>query len=225
MSPYLEECKAANTYPYNFFQSEPFDSVEVGREYTLNDREIKCTEVLGPKRTAAARASGKTNMIQAAAGGTDKERFMEVNGLQGELLYAKLFNLYPGEQLEIRPRDAKDDRGDITHDGLKIDVKTTEYHTGRLTLSHWKQAEHIDALCLFTGKNGRFTFRGFYGSKELAHDDNFRCLPGRDKPQYIMEQRNLMSFAALKTSFAGLDRPPAKVEATSSVLTDFDYLN
>jgi len=145
---------------------------------------------------------------------------MEINGLQGELLYAKMFDLYPGEQLEIRPRDAKDDFGDIVHDGLKIDIKATEYHTGRLTLSHWKQAEHIDALCLFTGKNGRFTFRGFYWAKELAKEENFRCLPGRDKPQYIMEQRNLLSFDALKNR---TPQQPAVIQSATSI-TDFDYL-
>ena len=165
---YLAQCKFDNKYPFDFFKSKPFDSINVGQEYTLNEREIKATEFLGPKRTKAARASGKVNMIQSALGGSDKEKFMEINGLQGELLYAKIFNLYPGEQLEIRPRDAKDDFGDIVHDGLKIDIKSTEYHTGKLTLSHWKQAEHIDALCLFTGKNGTFTFRGFYWSKELT---------------------------------------------------------
>jgi len=218
---YLDQCKIAKKYPFDFFGSNPFDSIEVGQEYTLNEREVKATEVLGPKRTQAARASGKVNMIQAASGGSDKEKFMEINGLQGELLYAKMFNLYPGEQLEIRPRASKDDFGDIEHDDLIIDIKTTEYHTGRLTLSHWKQAEHIDALCLFTGKNGRFTFRGFYWAKELAKEENFRCLPGRDKPQYIMDQRNLLSFDALKNRTP--QQPPAVIQSATSI-TDFDYL-
>lgn len=227
MQKYLAECKANNTYPYEFFQSEPFDGIGVGGVYTLNEREITCTEKLGPMRTQAARAAGKHNMIQAAEGGTDKEKFMEINGLQGELLYAKMFNLYPTEQLEIRPRSVKEDAGDIVHDGLKIDVKTTEYHTGRLTLSHWKQAEHIDALCLFTGKNGKFTFRGFCWAKELAKDENFKCLPGRDKRQYIMEQKDLLSFETLKSG------KPTQQPVCDSFLrrvvgfrpvTDFDYL-
>lgn len=225
MKEYLADCKAKNVYPYEFFKSEPLGEVRIGQTYTLNEREIRATEILGPKRTQAARAAGKHNMIQAAEGGTDKEKFMEINGLQGELLYAKLYNLYPAEQLEIRPRSVREDAGDIVHDELKIDVKTTEYNTGRLTLSHWKQAEHIDALCLFTGKNGRFVLRGFYSAKELVKDENFRCLPGRDKPQYIMEQKSLLSFEELKNGRPTQDRVEERAEATHSTsITDFDYL-
>jgi len=194
---YLNDCKAKNVYPYKFFNSEPVKEVRIGQKYYLSSREIMATEYLGPKRTAASRASGKINMIKGANGGSEKEKFLEINGLQGELLFAKIFNVYPEEQLEIKPRDSKDDKGDVVYKNLRIDVKTTEFYTGRLTLSDWKHAQNIDALCLFTGMNGEFIFRGFYWAKELVKNENFRCLPGKTKPQYIMEQKNLLSFDQL----------------------------
>lgn len=191
MINYVNICCEKNIYPYKLFKSTNYDSVEIGKEYELNSTEIAITNLMGPERTKAARKSGKTNMLQCEK---EKEKFIEINGLQGELLYAKLFNLFPKEQLTIRPRKISEDFGDFYHNNLKIDVKTTEYSFGRLTLSSWKAAEHIDGLCLFTGMQGKFTLRGFCLTKDLIKASNFKNLPGRTKKQYIMEQTQLISY-------------------------------
>ena len=204
---YQQKCCNENRYPYILFGSEK-PEVVVGRTYSLTAREIEVCEFLGPLRTKASRDAGLKNMLQVPP---QKERFVEVNGIMGEFLYAKLFNFFPKEQFVIQPRKAKDDRGEFTHQGWQTDVKATEHHAGRLTLGHWKAATNIDLLCLFTNYGGRyddvtcrylwpeacvgqFKYRGFYPAKALAQPCNYGKMPLPN--QYTVTQDKLLTLEA-----------------------------
>jgi Family of unknown function (DUF5843) len=220
---YLEEKQASGGYPYDLFSSKMPSEVIIGNVYSLNEREYSIAQTLGPKRTEASRAAGMTNMLQCDR---RKECFVEVNGLAVELLYGKMFNLFPSEQLEVKARKSIDDYGEYSQCGRRIDTKATEYDNGRLTLGNWKAAAHVDLLALFTnfggnldksqfpwsyvwspGHQGEFKFRGFYPAKALARPENMGNLPGIEKQQYIMEQGRLLTMDKAIAMLEAMSQP------------------
>jgi hypothetical protein len=147
-------------------------------------------------------------MIQDGAPGSERERFIEQNGIAGELAFGKLFNLFPTSQISVAARKVKDDDGDFILDGLTVDVKTTEYATGKLTLASWKNNEtffdRVQAMSLMTGDirdvdnrrdanlpRAQYVWHGFMSSRDLCTGQRFKCLPGRDKREYIALQDEL----------------------------------
>jgi hypothetical protein len=191
---YVLRCQLENKYPYWLFESTQPQAVMKGRTYELNEIECRFVRWTAPQRTRAARAAGKVNMIQCAKSGSEKEKEKEIDGLEAELLYGKIFNLFPSEQIVVCPRNSCDDAGDYVHFSKRVDVKQTRYATGRMTLASWKHSLNIDLLSLFTGQDGRYTFRGFCTRGNLCREQNFQRLPGRESFQYILPQASLVEL-------------------------------
>lgn len=214
LDDYWEDCRERGVYPYKAFDLRPW-SEEIqplipskGFKVQLSKFEIASCLMIGPKRTQAARKAGVTNMIQDGKPGSDRERFIEQNGIAGELAFGKLFNVFPASQVSVAARKVKDDDGDFILDGLTVDVKTTEYATGKLTLASWKNNdtffERVQVMTLMTGDirdadnrrdpnlpRGQYVWHGFMSSRDLATGQRFKCLPGRDKREYIAHQDEL----------------------------------
>jgi hypothetical protein len=193
---FLLMCKVQNKYPFSIFNSIAIDYSKT-KIVKLSNIEVAICRFVGPLRTQAARQQNMTNMIQLAQSGTDSEAFAEINGLCGELVLGKYLNLYPYESLEISPRSIENDAGDYVVNGTTIDVKTTEYSYGRLTLANWKVQKKenyiakVQLLCLVTGdyrQSSNFIVQGFYPSRLLVAKENLKNLPGRTNKQYIVEQ-------------------------------------
>jgi hypothetical protein len=174
----------------------------------LSKFEIAFCLKVGPERTRAARNAGAYNMIQDGKPGSERERFIEQNGIAGELAFAKLFDIFPSGQLKVEARKAKDDDGDHILKEQVVDVKTTEYYTGRLTLATWKNNdtffERIHVMGLMTGDirdeenrrsgngpRGSYVWHGFMSSRDLAQPNRLGSLPGRDGREYIARQDEL----------------------------------
>ncbi len=180
--------KEENVYPFWLFNSKPVE----GNVVTLSPMEQVMCRHVGPMRTQAARENNLTNMRQVDS---EKEQFIEVNGLAAEVAYGKKFNLYPKDQLLVKARRAAEDAGDYLHNDEVVDVKVTEYATGRLTYSNWKKQDIVKVCCLFTGdyrKSWDFTFRGWMRLDDLCVESRLGFLPGRSKQQYIAEQKDLV---------------------------------
>lgn len=188
LSNKLLQNKEEGTYPYWAFNTKPVE----GNEVELSPVETIICRRVGPMRTKAARDNNLKNMRQV---NQEKEEFIEINGLAGELCYAKKFNLYPKDQLIVESRKSKDDCGDFIHNNCIVDVKTTEYSTGRLTCASWKNKDKVKVFCLFTGdyrKSWVYSFKGWMLSSDLCVAERFGVLPGRKRSQYIAEQKDLV---------------------------------
>jgi hypothetical protein len=179
-------------YPFDLFGS----TLPAGDDVVLNETEMEICKLIGPKRTAAARAAGRVNMRKADP---EKEKFIEINGLCGELTYAKRHNLYPFGQFEVKARSVRDDDGDHKHNGYVVDVKITEYQTGALSYADWKKKDTAHFLCLVTGDyriGSRFVIRGYMLSRELLAEDRLGAV-ARLPNQYGAEQRELYDLATV----------------------------
>ena len=234
ISEYWEICREKGHYPYRAMDRQPwFDEIErpvtsKGVVVQLSAFEIALALKLGPERTKAARKAGAWNMIQDGKPGSDRERFIEQNGIAGEIAFAKLFNIFPSGQLLIEARKAKDDDGDHVLEDRVIDVKTTEYPYGKLTLAPWKANEdffdRVHVLSLMTGdirsaeerrsgngKRGSYVWHGFISSRDIVNPTRLKPLPGRDKPEYIASQ------AELSDCLGDWPSPAARIEAVGVV--------
>lgn len=214
LNDYWEDCRERGVYPYKAFDLKPWGEEIAppvpakGYKVQLCKFEIASCLMIGPKRTQAARKAGVKNMIQDGTPGSERERFIEQNGIAGELAFGKLFNVFPTSQISVAARKVKDDDGDFILDGLTVDVKTTEYPSGKLTLAPWKNNDtffdRVQVMTLMTGDirdaesrrdaslpRGQYVWHGFMSSRDLATGQRFKFLPGRDKQEYIARQDEL----------------------------------
>jgi hypothetical protein len=187
----LLEDKEKNQYPYWLFDSCPCWDNRI----ELVEAEMDLCKTVGINRTKACRSAGLTNMLKDNPA---NEEFNEINGIAGELAYAKRYSLYPSGQFETSPRKAALDTGDFLHDGVSVDVKTTRYSTGRLTLSDWKHVEKVDVRCLITGnflRSSNYRIRGFMTTRDMTSPSRYSLLfdnaPGK---QFIANQNELYSM-------------------------------
>jgi hypothetical protein len=197
----LLDCKRDNVYPYalmNCVRPETFTPT-IDCAISLTPIELRLCEIMGPERTYCARKDKRCNMIKSGAGGSSRERFIEINGLCGELSAAKMLNIYPIDQFVLSSRTTKDDCGDLNCRGVVIDIKTTEYGNGKLTLATWKVTDResylgkIGALVLFTGdyrKSNDFYYRGAITTRSMLNRKP-SYLPGTTNEQYVVDQSEL----------------------------------
>jgi len=153
---------------------------------TLLPSEVRIARWIGQQRWESNRQAGVTN----AKVGDQGDAFTDQNGFGGELAFCKLFNTYP--DFSIAPRTALYDTGDTWLHGHPIDIKTTEYATGRLLAVPWKTPPTADCLLLFalmTGTLPTFTFRGFFAARDLLVPSRLGSLG--HGPTYIAEQSEL----------------------------------
>lgn len=198
----MTQCKNDNCFPFILDLGRKIEGLSI----PLSEHEIYVAKMIGPMRTAEARKQNKKNMRVVDP---KKEKFIEYTGIAGELAYAKKFNVYPHETFKVKARSIKEDMGDFIHTmdqtGRKfdhdfcVDVKTTEYETGRLFVADWKIKDKqaylnkIHSFALITGNidtGNVMTFRGFITSKDLI-DIPPRPLKMNGKPLHWARQNQL----------------------------------
>lgn len=146
---------------------------------TLNETEQRLCQFLAKKRADFDASSGTNPTVY---GGQDHSQ-MELNSLGGELAFCKAFNLYPDLDFEhFGTEDA------ITHQGFRVDVKTTEWKNGKLMVKAIDR-NHCDLYALMIGTFPEYQVAGFSSSAELFNESNLDVsLP---HPAYTMEQKCL----------------------------------
>ena len=117
--------------------------------------------------------------------GDQSDEETDLEGVAAELAFAKFYSQYPTGVFDIGARSSKkgeDKTGDITINGLIIDVKATTYSTGRLIAAEWKDHSHIDYYGLVVGSFPEYEVKGVMSTEELIQPERLKCLPrGRNK--------------------------------------------
>jgi len=94
----------------------------------------------------------------------------DLNGMGGELAVAKALNLYP--DLSTEPRKLGADL--VTEKGVRIDVKVTTRHGGKLLSSPYKKADPPDVFVLAEGTFPEYTIIGWCFGHELFEEENLK---------------------------------------------------
>jgi hypothetical protein len=150
---------------------------------TLNEAEIKLANYLGTSRHNSCR---KNNVIDKQRGDQDKLQ-IDIEGVGAEIAFCKLSNTYP--DLEIKPTGQITDKGDALFNGIKADVKSTRYATGKLQCSLWKNNEPDIYVLMITTEYPTIRCAGFAWSEHLKTANNIKDL-GRGE-LYLMDQKDL----------------------------------
>ena len=160
-------------------------------EYTvsLNELEKRLAVYIGRQRTAMNRNVTATNHKLAH----EDPIKADIEGVMGELAFCKLLSTYPHDVFEISVRSAADgqDYGDVTMNGLRIDIKTSAYKSARL-LAVTKNP-NVDMLILMTGEDGVYTLSGGIWAEEMYKDSRYDTHVGLRKPCYAVEHNELIS--------------------------------
>jgi hypothetical protein len=133
----------------------------IGTEVTLLDIEIKIAKYVAHERIVNA---SQTTYHRGKMSNLD-DLEMNHEGMMAEIAFCKLFNIYP--DMNATPRRSKDDFGDCILHGLRVDVKSTKYHKGKLLVTRWNHC-NSDAFVLMTGGKGKYIFRGFAKSSDVV---------------------------------------------------------
>lgn len=145
----------------------------------LNETEQRLCQFLAKKRSIHNDSVGA---VATTYGDLDRSH-AELNSLGGELAFCKAFNLYP--DLEF---DCYGTEDAITHQGFRVDVKTTEWKNGKLMVKAIDR-DNCDLYALMIGTFPKYTVAGFSSSAELFKESNLDfSLP---HPAYTMEQDRL----------------------------------
>ena len=157
-------------------------------EYTLTDLEQKICSVGAKMRYVSNRKAG----VKVTKIAPNSHRDVEVIGIAGELAVAKYLNIYPDFTILVRKGGADL----VTHDGRRIDVKSTFYHTGQLMAFYKNPYNDIDSFVLVTTKDyPKVVLRGWIDKKELLNERNVADL-GYGKV-FCMEQKGLKDIDLL----------------------------
>lgn len=155
-------------------------------EVTLNPPEQAICLALAKQRHAANRAAG----IRNAKRGRQSDEETDLEGIGAEVAFCKLFNVYP--DLSIEPRKADQDEGDCKlKDGRGVDVKATQYKTGKLIAVPWKK-HNAPLFALMIGKFPKYAFKGFMPSEDLLREERIGSLGYG--PTYIAQQEELVPY-------------------------------
>ncbi len=136
-------------------------------EITLTDEEQRICKWLAKERYKAARKAGVIDARLDTSG-----EFLDLNGLGAELIFCKMFNLYP--DLSVGARSGGYDA--LTKKGYKVDVKTTKYQHGHLLATQKKKNEKTDIYVLMIGDFPTYRFAGFIDKEELFDEKNLKNL-------------------------------------------------
>lgn len=156
---------------------------------SLNELEKRLAVYIGRQRTAMNRNVTATNHKLAH----EDPIKADIEGVMGELAFCKLLNTYPHDVFELSTRSAAtgEDFGDVTMNGLRIDIKTSAYKSARL-LAVTKNP-NVDMLILMTGEEGVYTLAGGMMADEMYKDSRYGNHVGLRKPCYAAEHGELMS--------------------------------
>lgn len=161
----------------------------IGKGISLNSGEQTVCKLIAKLRFDNNRKKGVSNSKIGDQSDEDTDR----EGLCAEMCFAKLFNVYPDFSVFTRSsKDGEDKNGDVTIEGIPVDVKATKYVSGRLIAVPWKDAPKKFLYALMVGSFPTFTFKGFMKSSDLLSDTRLGNLG--HGPTYIANQHELREW-------------------------------
>lgn len=152
----------------------------------LNANEVQLAQQLAKERTLSNRKNGNSNRRR----GPQSDEATELDGVGGEIAFAKALNLYP---------DLKDYPGkhDMVIAGKTVDVKTTRYPFGHLEVSTDKTPGEVDIYALVTGEMPEYTIVGWMCGDRLMRKKRLYTHRSGSKV-YRASQDELKKFEVLR---------------------------
>ena len=92
---------------------------------------------------------------------------------------------------ELRSAKNNEDDGDVTINGICIDVKTTKHQTGRLCAMSSNPS--IDLLVMMVGENGYYRLAGGMPAEDMYRSNRWGIPSGMKSPCYSAVQEELMT--------------------------------
>ena len=156
----------------------------------LNEAEKRLCSFVARSRNAAAREVAPEDALRVSS---QDPMFVDYEGAMGELAFSKLLGVYPTEIFEIYHRSSfvGEDPGDLTFNGLVIDVKTTVHKNGRLVSMRKNPA--INMFVLVTGRDGEYEVAGGMWSADLYLESRYGMPPRFTRQCYSATQDELMT--------------------------------
>ena len=151
-------------------------------EVTLNPFEVRICNAIAKARAEHKNGQGASSKMRD--GRTDIEATIQAFG--AELAFCRIANLYP----ELDVSDEYGGADCISVDGKKVQIKQTEYPTGRLQVADYQGADRCDIYVLMIGKLPRYKYVGYTLAERLFIPDRIGDL-GRGKA-YLMDQVDLI---------------------------------
>jgi|TARA_R110000796_G_scaffold107080_2_gene217820 hypothetical protein len=151
----------------------------------LNANEIHLAKQLANERHTKNRKAGIPNRKR----GPQSEEVTELDGVGGEIAFAKALNLYP---------DLKDYPGkhDMVIAGKTVDVKTTRYPGGHLEVSTDKNPGDVDIYALVIGEMPDYQVVGWMCGDRLMNKKRLYTHRSGSKV-YRASQSELKEFEVL----------------------------
>ena len=170
------------------------NKIKIGQSISLTTAERKLAHFIARNRNGNNRYFNITNLkISAADAAT-----VDLEGVCGEIAFCKLFNAYPDLDTDRTPPHPL---FDCVVSGLRIDVKTTKWDSGKLIVDARKgsKTNGVDYYALMTGQfPGPYTFRGFIARERLIIPSKLGTLANyQTYRSYIAEQSELTDELSL----------------------------
>lgn len=151
-------------------------------EITLEPWEVSLATIHGGLRQGLSSANGDKDTMKRSP----RDPYaIHVQGVGGELAYARMKNLYP--LLNFLPTQGGADM--FSRTGRSIDVKTTSKEDGDLLVSAHKRQDPCDFYVLMVACGPVFKCMGWACKEEIFQDANLRDL-GRGKV-FLLRQDQL----------------------------------
>ena len=166
------------------------NKIEIGQTILLNSCEQKLAHFVAKHRNGSNRHFNISNLkISAQSAHT-----VDLEGVAGEIAFARLFNVYPDLDTDRPPPHPMYDS--VIEGGHRIDVKTTKYANGKLLVDARKgrKVEAVDFYALMTGEfPGPYTYRGMMSRKDLIIPTRIQELTASYR-SYVAQQHELVAY-------------------------------
>jgi len=152
---------------------------------TLNEAEQKLCYYIAKRRYQNARS----NSIPDHKIGPQSCEETDLEGIGAEVAWCKVNNLYPDTEITEGYTPAEDC---ISHNGLRIDVKSTKYPNGHLLATLKKKDKRCDLYALVIGAFPTYRIAGYVPAEELFKEENIKNFGHGDG--FALAQGDLMEF-------------------------------
>lgn len=150
-------------------------------ESILNGSEQSIVIRIAKERSEYDKANGFTDHRKAEK---QTAEFIEQNGLGGEMAFCKAFNLFPDVAT-----DYPSEHDAVLPNGMKVEIKTTEYKTGKLIVRRLNEA---DVYVLVTGTFPVYTIVGYIRSADLPqYETELKSRSGKKNKAFVVMQEDL----------------------------------
>ena len=163
-----------------------YESKLIGTKISLSKSEQAICKAIAKKRYESNRGNGVSNRKI----GNQSNEFTDLNGFAAEFAFCKIFNVMPDFSIQPRKSD-ENDYDCIFPDGIKIDVKTTKYKTGRLLVAKWKKSGS-DAFALMIGEFPNYELKGFCSRERAMSSEHLKDLGHGEA--YFVDQEYLVEY-------------------------------